>query len=404
MKIIIVGGSATGMLAALMLARAGHEVLVLESDRLEPGPDVESAAATAYRKSAPQIVQPHIVMAKCRRLLIEWLPDVYAGLLAAGVAEAELWTQMPPSLTDKTVWPDDDQLTMLMTRRSTFDWVLRRAVLAEHRVTLCCGVRVIGILSASGKPPHVTGVRTERGNFASELVVDASGARSQIDVWLKEIGAQPSARWRAECGVAYFSRHYRLREAANLPGPRTTRIVAPLDEFVVGIWGADNGTMQLAVAPLAIDHRFKTATNAPVLTAVLRAIPAFAAWLDVLDPITDIFTMGAVQNTLRRLVVGGAPVVTGLVALGDSVCTTNPTLGRGLTLALVGSAGLVDTIAKCGDDWSTQALTMDVLVANHIQPFYEDQAAIDSGRLEILRHTIFNAPAPAPQATRTIPE
>ena len=47
--------------------------------------------------------------------------------------------------------------------------------------------------------------------------------------------------------------------------------------------------------------------------------------------------MPGLHNTLRRLVAGGAPVITGLHAVGDSVCTTNPTLGRGLSLALSGA-------------------------------------------------------------------
>jgi 2-polyprenyl-6-methoxyphenol hydroxylase-like FAD-dependent oxidoreductase len=100
LDIAIAGGSAAGLFAALLLARAGHQVLVLERDFLQPGPDVESAAAAAFRPSAPQIVQPHIVMARCRQLLIERLPDVYAALLTAGVAEAPLRTQMPDTLPD----------------------------------------------------------------------------------------------------------------------------------------------------------------------------------------------------------------------------------------------------------------------------------------------------------------
>ena len=88
------GGSAAGLFGGLLLAPAGHQVLVLERDSLQPAPDVESAAAATFRPSAPQIVQPHIVMARCRQLLIERLPDVYAGLLAAGVAEAPLRTHM----------------------------------------------------------------------------------------------------------------------------------------------------------------------------------------------------------------------------------------------------------------------------------------------------------------------
>ena len=67
MKIVIVGGGSAGLFASLILARAGHEVVVLERDRLEPAPDVESAAMSAFRPTAPQIVQPHMVMAKCRQ-------------------------------------------------------------------------------------------------------------------------------------------------------------------------------------------------------------------------------------------------------------------------------------------------------------------------------------------------
>jgi hypothetical protein len=224
--------------------------------------------------------------------------------------------------------------------------------------------------------------------------VDAAGRRSPIDSWLGQIGARPTATWQAECGVAYFSRHYRLRPAAGLPGPPTTRIVAGLDEFTVGIWGGDNGTMQMAVAPLATDRRFRTLRNPEVFTAVLRTVPVYAAWLDVLDPISGVFPMAGLHNTLRRLVVDGNPVATGLHAVGDTACTTNPTLGRGLSLALSGAADLLDAVDRHGENWRAQALALDALVASHVVPFYEDQAVIDYARLAMLRHTIFDAPVP----------
>jgi 2-polyprenyl-6-methoxyphenol hydroxylase-like FAD-dependent oxidoreductase len=357
---------------------------------------VEAAAAAAFRPTAAQIVQPHIVMARCRELLRARLPRVYDGLLAAGVAEAPLPALMPASLTDTAARPGDERLTLLMTRRSTVDWVLLRAVLAAPGVTLRCGVRVLGLRATPGEPPRVTGVRTDRGDLEADLVVDATGHRSPLDRWLGEIGARPAdTRW-AECGVAYFSRHYRLRPGAALPGPPTTRLVVGLDEFTVGIWGADNGAMQLAVAPLATDGRFRGLKRPEVFTTVLRTVPTYAAWLDVLDPISPVFAMAAVRNTMRRLVVGGAPVATGLHALGDSVCATNPTLGRGLSLALAGAVDLVDALAVHGDDRTALALASDAWVAEHVVPFYEDQAAIDAVRLAQLRHTIFGAPAPPP--------
>lgn len=286
----------------------------------------------------------------------------------------------------------------MTTRRSTVDWVLQRTAAAEPRITVRCGVKVTGLLTApgrsGGRPPHVTGVRTDRGEMAADLVVDATGRRSPIDDWLTQVGARTTATWRAECGIAYFSRHYRVRPGADLPAPLVTRIVVALDEFLAGKWGGDNGAVQLVVAPLAADHRFRTARDPQVFTAVLRTIPAYRAWLEVMDPITDVFPMAGLHNTLRRLVVDGTPVATGLHAIGDSVCTTNPTLGRGLALALSGAADLAAAISEHAADPTAQALALDRLAGAHVAPFYHDQAVIDAARLAMMRHTIFGAPPP----------
>jgi hypothetical protein len=105
--------------------------------------------------------------------------------------------------------------------------------------------------------------------------------------------------------------------------------------------------------------------------------------------------MAGLHNTMRRLVVDGRPVALGLLAVGDAVCTTNPTLGRGLSLALQGAADLTATLTAT-EDPVAQALRMDRLVDEHVAPFYADQAVIDATRLAALRHRITGAPAPPP--------
>lgn len=399
-RAVIVGGGAAGCLTSLLLARAGHQVIVLEREHLQPHPDVETAADFAFRPTAPQIVQPHIIMARCRELLARRLPDVYADLLEAGVQEAPLQAQMPPSLPDKAPRPGDESLVQLLTRRSTFDWVLMRTVAAEPGVEYHPGVKVTGLIvrrPGRAAPPHVTGVRSDAGDVGGDVVIDAAGRRSPIDTWLTDVGARPTTVAQAECGLAYYSRHYRLRPGVEPPGSPLQRMVVTLEELLVGLWPGDHDTMQVAIAPLADDQRFRAVTDPDVFSRVVRTVPSFARWLDVMEPITGVFPMGGLHNTLRRLFIDGEPVAIGLHAVADSVCTTNPTLARGLALAMTSAADLADTLAKHPHDFAAQTLALDNLVTAHTEPFYVEQATIDELRLRRMRHVIFGEPEPEPE-------
>jgi hypothetical protein len=328
-----------------------HAVTLLERDELRPAADVESAADAAFRWTARQVVQPHTIMARCRELLREHLPDIYAALLAAGVAEAPLATQ---TLHDTSEWPGDEQLTMLMTRRSTFDWVLIRATLNQRGITLRCGVQITGLLAANHRQ---RGLRSAVSHTSVAITASCQALRCRA---LPQAASSP--------------------RSTNAPSASRVPITVPCNLL---LHRSARSSVPHAPRPRGPHRR-------PAHRADLRGL---ARWSRTHSPV---FPMAGLHNTLRRLVVNGLPVVTGLHAIGDSVCTTNPTLGRGLTLALSGALDLVSVVRAHPDDWSAQALALDRLVGEHVAPFYEDQAVIDSARLAVLRRNILATPTPEP--------
>lgn len=387
MRVVVVGGSAAGLVAALLLARQGHEVDVIDRDELEPAADVEAAAKTALRPTAPQAVHTHQYQPLARRILREHLPDVYVALLDAGAAESPLSDRMPSTLPDHPPRPGDEELTALQARRSTFDWVLRTFAAKQPTLRLLGRTRVTGLLADSGDPPNVLGVRTDRDELRADVVVDAAGRRSPVDRWLSALHTRASTA-AAECGIAYYTRHFRLRTGASRPAPGRLVLIALLPYFTVGATTADNDTLTVSLCPLVEDRPLRALREPDVHEAVARTVPRLADWLEVAEPISDVHAMGGLRNTLRRLVVDDRPVAVGLHAVGDSVCTLNPTLGRGLSMAFQGAVDLTSALADHPTDRWAQAYAMDSALSAHIAPWYAEQAALDETRLTSIRRSL----------------
>ena len=146
MNVIVIGGGVAGLAAALQLGRAGHVVTVIERDDT-PMPATADEAFDWNRRGAPQVRHSHAFLARLRNLLRDHQPDILEALLAEGATEMRFGDGVPDEM-EFVAEPGDDDLVMIACRRTTFEWVLRRAALADANVTIRTGVAATGLLAS----------------------------------------------------------------------------------------------------------------------------------------------------------------------------------------------------------------------------------------------------------------
>ena len=397
MRIAVIGGSVAGLAAGILLARQGHDVQIFDGDDIRPARDVESAARDAWRPGAPHAPQGHGLLSLGRRVLLTRLPDVREALIANGALELPMVMPMTAGRAE----PADDELRPIATRRSTLELTFRIVASRESRITLHGGAKVTGLITNGDEPPHVRGVDIAgHGAVPADVVVDAGGRNSPVPGWLAAADARSPEVRSGECALLYYTRHFRLQRGESAP-PRTTTqagvsIVTMLSFGAVLLFVSDNGTVQLSGAVLADDHAMKALRDERAYDAFTRIIPALEPWLRVLEPISGVWAMSAPRNVLRRDVVDGTPVALGLLAIGDAVCNTNPSFGRGMSLALAQATMLADVIADHPHDALARALALDEGIGRDVAPWFEDQIALDTFRVASARAAVFGTPRPEP--------
>src|SRR5690242_9854791 len=240
-SVTVLGGGVAGLAAALLLARDGARVTVVERDPLPVGaPD---DAPGEPRKGIPHYLQPHAFIPRGRVELRTSFSDVYADLLGAGAQEVDLRRKLPGE-----VRPEDEVLQYVGARRPLLEWALRRAVRGEPRITVRDGVHARGLAVERGR---VTAVLLDDGAVPADVVVDGLGRRTPTPSWLAAQGL-PTETENSDCGVVYYSRYYRCRPGFALPdGPFLLSPRGDLGYFAYSTFPGDNGTFAtvLAVPP-----------------------------------------------------------------------------------------------------------------------------------------------------------
>ncbi len=380
-RVVIVGAGPIGLATAILLARDGHAVTVLEKDAQAPPVTELEAWERWERRGVAQFRQAHFMQARFRHLLDAELPEVRNQIRALGGRRFNLITALPQSLSDRSFRPGDERFETLTGRRPILEYAFAQVAARTPAIEIVRGVGVDGpIVGRSVRPgiPHVIGVRTKDGAvFSADLIIDAMGRRSTLGEWVVALGGRAPYEEATDAGFAYYTRHFRSRDGSvpAFRGPVSATLGSILTLTVL----ADNDTWTVAIAAMAGDRPLKALRHNEVWERVARTIPHVAHWIDG-DPLCDVTPMAGVLDRYRRIVVDSQPVVTGLLPVGDAWACTNPTAGRGFSLGLMHAIALRDAMREVPDDPARLAEVFDHVTEEALTPWYRDQINRDYQR------------------------
>src|SRR5690349_20795353 len=384
-EILVLGAGLCGLSTAMLLARDGHQVTVLERDPAAP-PEPGQAWEAWERRGVNQFRLPHVMLPPWRARMERELPEVLDEVLAAGGLRLDTLAMLPESRRGP-LRAGDERFETVTARRPVLEAAMAAVAGRVPGVAVRRGVAVTGLLAdppAPGRATRIRGVLAAGGQaLRADLVVDCCGRRSPLGSWLAAIGAPRPAEEREDCGFVYYGRHFRSR-TGELPQAEAN-MLQHYDSVSVLTLPGDNGTWSVVLTTASRDRRLRALRDPDRWDAALARYPLVAPWLDG-EPITGVDVMAGLEDRYRRLVAGGDPVATGVVAGGDAWACTNPSLGRGASIGLVHACALRDVLREVGADGVSGdpdklARRFDEVTAAVTEPLYRATLWLDRGRL-----------------------
>ncbi len=393
-RVLVVGAGMAGLWTALALAPTGREVVLLERDPPPPDGGPDEAFESWARRGVGHLRHSHAFLARLRILIRDEHPELLAELLAAGCRDLGFEGGLT-EIHKRTYTPEpvDRDLAVLTSRRTTLELIMRRYVAQQRNVTIRSGVFVKELLISPGSVPVVTGVAIEDANgrqeLTADLVVDAAGRTSSAVEQIREAGAKILEE-SEDCGILYFTRHYRLNPGVAEPERGQAPLTGDLEYLKFGVFPGDNDCFSITLCVPQIEEVLRTKIVDPqTFDAACGQLPGLAPWVDptTSTPISRVFGMGDLHSRWRNLAPHGRAAVLGFFPAGDSLVRSNPLYGRGCSFAAVSAHLLRDALQLFADP----AARIDAYqrrITVELRPYYNAMRDADRSAIRRARQAL----------------
>ena len=400
-RILIVGGGIAGLWSALALAKSGRPVTVIERDPPAPetGTDGDNAADLAFtdweRRGVGHLRHSHAFLARLHKHIMVWHPELMRDLLDAGCREIGFSDNLPLALRETYVpAPGDEELTILTSRRTTLEFVMRRYALRQPGIEFVTDTLVRDILVEKRNDRlAVTGLVIERDGdrqeWPTDTIVDAAGKNSQLIDLLRKNGADIDEE-NERAGILYFTRHYRLHEGASEPERNKVPSAGDMGYLKFGVFPADNGCFSVTIAVPEIEMELRKAIIRPEnFDLICSQLPGVSPWTaqNRSKPVSKVYGMGELVSRWRKLADEKGPRVLNFFPVGDSFIRTNPLYGRGCTFAAIEAETLVHTFDRTPNPVARATLYFSN-VHDALRPYYKDMVSQDSASIRRARNAL----------------